>query len=108
MDKALVEQKLKDITDKIVKEYQPEKIVLFGSWAWGEPKRESDIDLFIVKESKERRIERERRIQRLLLGSRIPVDVLVYTPEEVARRLWIEDFFIRKIINQGKVLYSVV
>jgi len=108
MDKVLVEQKLKEITDKIVKEYQPEKIILFGSWAWGGPKRESDIDLFIIKESKERRIERERRIQRLLLGSRLPVDTLVYTPEEVERRLWIEDFFIKKIINQGKVLYSVV
>lgn len=108
MDKAFIEQKLKEITDKIVKEYQPEKIILFGSWAWGEPRRESDIDLFIVKESQERRIERERQIQRLLLGSKLPVDVLVYTPQEVQRRLWLEDFFIKRILDRGKILYSTV
>ncbi len=107
MDKAVVEEKLKEITEKIVKEFQPEKIILFGSWAWGEPKRGSDIDLFILKESQERRIERERQVQRILRGSRLPVDILVYTPEEVERRLWLEDFFIGKILSRGKILYSL-
>ena len=54
MDRVVFEQKLKEITDKIVKEYQPEKIILFGSWAWGEPHEWSDVDLFIIKRSEKR------------------------------------------------------
>lgn len=52
-------QKLKKVTEKIVKEYKPEKIILFGSHAWGKPSRDSDVDLFIVKNSKKRRSDRE-------------------------------------------------
>ena len=47
-----VQQKLKEITDKIVKEYKPEKIILFDSYAWGKPQEWSDIDLFVVKKQK--------------------------------------------------------
>lgn len=106
MEKEIIERKIKEISNKIAKEYKPEKIILFGSWAWGEPRQDSDIDLFIVKKSEERRIERERQVQRLLLGTRLPIDVLVYTPEEVEKRLWLEDFFIKKIFQRGKHLYA--
>lgn len=106
MEKEIIERQIKEISNKIAKEYKPEKIILFGSWAWGEPRKDSDIDLFIVKKSEERRIERERQVQRLLLGTRLPVDVLVYTPEEVEKRLWLEDFFIKKIFQHGRNLYA--
>lgn len=107
MEQEVIEQKLKEITEKIIKEFQPEKIILFGSRAWGNPKPDSDVDLFIVKESDERRIDRERAVQRILWGSRVPVDVLVYTPAEVKRRLWLEDFFIERIMKNGKTLYAI-
>ncbi len=99
-------KKLLSITKKIVKEYQPEKVILFGSYAWGTPHAESDIDLFLVKKSGERRIERERDVQRILWGSNMPIDTIVYTPQEVQKRLDVGDFFIEKIVRDGKILYA--
>ena len=107
MDKAVVEQKIKDIIDKIVKEYQPEKIILFGSWAWGSPGPDSDVDLFIVKRSQDTRPIRERKLQSLLFPREIPIDVLVYTPEEVEESVHKKrNLFIEDIVRNGKVLYT--
>lgn len=108
MTKKEQEQKIKEIVAKIVKEYKPEKIILFGSWAWGKPGPNSDVDLFVIKKSHEKRIEREMTIRKLFYKYRLktPVDVLVYTPKEVKKRLDFEDFFIEDIINNGKTLYE--
>lgn len=107
MEKEFFEQKLKEITDKIVKEYQPEKIILFGSWAWGEPTPDSDADLLVIKYSSKPRPQRENDLNEILFPRDIPLDALVYTPEEVEesinrnRNLFIED-----IVRNGKVLYE--
>lgn len=103
-----VGEKIQEVVNKITQEYKPEKIILFGSWAWGTPDRKSDIDLFIVKKSREPRIERERQVQRLLLGSQLPIDIIIYTPEEVKNRQNINDFFINRIFTKGKVLYPAL
>lgn len=107
VDRQAGEQKIQEIIQKIVQEYQPEKIILFGSWAWGHPGEDSDIDLLIVKKSEKRRIDREREVGSMLSGNCIPVDILVYTPEELEtsihqnRNLFIED-----IVHNGTMLYS--
>lgn len=106
MNKVIVEQKLPEITRKIVEGLKPEKIILFGSYAWGKPSPDSDVDLFIVKDTKKKRIERGVEVERILWKSGIPVDALVYTPKEVERRLSVEDNFIKNIFRKGKVLYS--
>ncbi len=106
VDRQEGEQKIQEIVQKIVQEYHPEKIILFGSWAWGTPGPSSDVDFFIIKESSERRIERERAVQTILFGTRFPADTMVYTPEEVARRLDVGDFFIQRIINKGRIVYT--
>lgn len=106
MDKSVIEEKLPEITLKIIKEFQPEKIILFGSFAWGKPGFNSDIDLLIVKKSEKSRIERGQEIERILWGSDMPIDALVYTPKEIKRRLELEDFFFQDIFEKGKVLYS--
>src|ERR1700738_3749325 len=97
---------LKDITRKLAHEFKPEKIILFGSWAWGTPTSESDVDLFIIKPSTEKRLEREKSVYRIIRKSAIPIDVLVYTPAEVKRRLSFEDPFVTQIVNKGRVLYA--
>lgn len=106
MTKTETYRKIEEITQKIVKEYQPEKIILFGSYAWGKPDEGSDVDLFIITKSRLRRIDRARQVYRIIYGSGIPIDVIVYTPKEVKRRLQLEDFFIEDIVEKGKILYS--
>ncbi len=99
-------KKIKDITNKIVKEFHPEKIILFGSYAWGKPHKDSDIDLFVIKDTKLPRRKRQINIRKLFLDFEMPADVLCYTNSEIRDRLKKNDFFVNKIINSGKVLYE--
>lgn len=100
------EEKIPEIKEKIVKEIKPEKIILFGSYAWGKPTKDSDVDLFVVQDSKDPRRERQTYLRRKLFGSGVPMDIIIYTPEEIESRLNLGDFFIKKILTQGKVLYE--
>jgi predicted nucleotidyltransferase len=98
---------IKKIVRKIKKEYQPEKILLFGSYAYGNPGKDSDIDLFIIKESNKRRIERfceVRRIVRDIMG--VSIQPVVFTRSEIEKRLQIGDDFIVEILKYGKVLHG--
>jgi len=107
MTKQQVEDNLQGIINKIVKEFEPEKIILFGSYAWGEPHEWSDVDLFIVKESNKSKIDRARDIRMALFGNGFPpMDLLVYTPQEVERRFSIGDSFINDIFTRGRILYA--
>lgn len=101
------QKEIKRITDRIVKRYKPEKIILFGSYAWGKPAEDSDVDLFIVKKSGKRRIDRGRELRKILFGNDFPaMDILIYTPKEVEKRLSMGDFFIKEILSKGKVFYD--
>ena len=107
MDKKVVERKLREVTEKIVKEFQPEKIILFGSWAWGKPGPDSDADLLIVKRSSDPRPQRELELNALLSHREIPLDFMVYTPEELDQSInKNRNLFIEDILRNGKTLYS--
>ncbi|MBA2124509.1 hypothetical protein B9J78_06235 [bacterium Unc6] len=99
---------IKIMTEKIKQQYHPEKIILFGSYAWGNPDRHSDIDLLIVKKTKARHIDRSIKIRQILdkENGMFALDTIVYTPDEVKRRLKIGDDFIKKIVTKGVVLYG--
>ncbi len=101
----LKEKKIKKIVKIISKHYKPEKIILFGSFAWGKPNKDSDVDIFIIKNTKENRFKRQLKVRRLIKGE-IPADILVYTPKEVKKRIELGDFFIEEILKKGKVLYD--
>lgn len=106
MDRAEIEEKIRQIVEKIVKEYQPEKIILFGSCVWGEPGPDSDVDLFVVKDAVESRFNRERKVKEIIWGSDTPLDILVYTPEEVKTSINVNhNLFIEDIIRNGRVLF---
>lgn len=101
------DQKIKAITDKIVAEYQPEKIILFGSFAWGNPTRDSDVDLFIIKKSDRTMLQRTQDVYHIIFDIGVAVDVLVYTPEEVEKSInEYKNLFIEDIVRNGRVLYS--
>lgn len=103
-----VKKVIKTISSKIQEQYRPKKIILFGSYAWGKPNRHSDIDLFIIKETKARHIDRSVEIRRILdeENGMFALDPIVYTPKETRRRLRMGDPFIKKIMTKGEVLYG--
>lgn len=100
------QQDIQKITNKIAKKYKPEKIILFGSYAWGKPTKDSDVDFFIVKKTKKPRFNRQLEVRRLINGE-IAADILVYTPQETQKRIEMRDFFIKSILTKGKILYSL-
>ncbi len=99
--------KLKEITSRLIKIYNPEEIYLFGSYAWGTPGAHSDIDLFIVVENSD--LDRAERIRvglRALLDMNISVDILVYTKEEVEEKKNHPSTLTYKILTRGVKLYE--
>jgi len=97
---------IRNITQKIVQEFEPEKVMLFGSWARGDGRQDGDIDLLVVKETQARRIEREVELRKKLFGNNFPpLDLLVYMPSEIAKRIELRDFFIKDILEKGVTLY---
>jgi len=105
MDKALIEQKIKEVAAKIVREHKPEKVILFGSWAWGHPGPDSDVDLFVVKDVGNTR-ELARKIDGSIFPRPFPMDLIVYKPDQVKKRLDMGDFFITDILSKGIILYG--
>lgn len=102
-----VEQQLQPIVSKIVGSFRPKKIILFGSYAWGQPSKNSDVDLLIIKGgSKKNTREMAIELEQILSQRALPLDLLVYKPEQVEKRLSVNDSFMSKIINKGIVLYA--
>ena len=99
------QKEIKKIVRQIVKKYKPEKIILFGSFAYGRPKPSSDVDLLIIKKTKEKKIKRIKDVL-MQIKSNLPVEPLIYNPEEVQERLSLGDFFFQDIIKKGKVVYE--
>ena len=103
---ARIEKGLDDIKERLVRELNPQQIILFGSYAYGRPTADSDVDLLIVMDSNDRPVARAARVSKLLRPRPFPIDILVRTPEEIRYRLKIGDLFVREIFERGKVLYD--
>lgn len=102
------EQEIDRIVRRIVEGYRPLKVILFGSYAYGEPTDDSDLDLLIVKETAERFIDRWVAVRELIADPerRVPVAPIVVTPGELQRRLTRGDQFFQGIVARGKLLYA--
>lgn len=90
---------------RIVEEFHPQRVVLFGSYAAGQPTPDSDVDLLIITAVDKRP---EDKAVEILLKVRppFPVDLVVRTPEKVSERLAMGDDFMRDILEEGKILYE--
>lgn len=96
-----------EITKRIVDGYNPDKIILFGSYAYGNPAEGSDIDLFIVKDDNRRRIDRFCEVRKMLRDfTGISIEPIIFTNEELKKRLEIEDDFVLEIMSRGRFLYE--
>jgi predicted nucleotidyltransferase len=88
----------------IAREFRPQKIILFGSYAYGRPTPDSDVDMLVIlpyRRGSRPSLEIRRRI-----SAGFPVDILVRAPAEVARRLRQGDSFIKEVMSNGRVLYE--
>jgi predicted nucleotidyltransferase len=96
------------IVNTLIREYRPDRIILYGSQVYGIPNQVSDIDLLIIKDSQASPYQRVVQVRRLLRDPkrRVPVDLLVITPGELKERLEKGDQFLQTIISQGEVLYA--
>jgi len=104
--KVPVGKSLRPAIKKIVDELKPEKVILFGSFAYGTPNSNSDVDLLVIMNTRASHKDRSWAVSRLLLPRPFPVDILVKTPKEIEEDLKSGDFFIREILTSGKVLYE--
>ena len=105
--KKLDQNLLETATQRLVAEFQPEQVWLYGSHAWGNPHDDSDIDLLVVvSNSDETPIRRAQRAHRCLRGLRMPKDVLVETRMEVDRVKGSSTSLENIILNRGRRLYG--
>lgn len=81
------ETAIEGIVKKIVSAFNPVKIVLFGSYASGAPREDSDLDLLVIMESGEGPVKRTAAVSRLLRPRQFPIDIIVRTPKEVKHQL---------------------
>ena len=105
--KTVSQDLLDRATQRLVAEFQPEQVWLFGSHAWGTPHEDSDVDLMvIVPQSDERATRRMQRAHRCLSGLGFPKDVLVHTRAEVDRYKHLRASLFHQVLARGRRLYG--
>ena len=87
--------------DDIVRAFSPLRVILFGSYAYGTPTEDSDVDMFVVMEAQQQVSEMRKRLPR-----RIPLDLHVRCPQDIAYRVAHNDWFLREVFEKGDVLYD--
>jgi len=102
----LKEEEIQKLVDKIVNRIQPEKVIVFGSYAKGKATNKSDLDLFVIKDTQLPSSERDQEIRPFLSNLIINVDVHVYTSEEVEEYGTEEYSFVHSVMKTGKVMYE--
>ncbi|MBI1926964.1 nucleotidyltransferase domain-containing protein [Candidatus Poribacteria bacterium] len=103
----MINQKtIDEIRDIIVETYQPEKIILFGSYANGNPTEDSDLDLLVIKDSNLPRYKRGLKVRLALSRFHFAKDILFYTPEEINRWTNVPCSFVGTAMNQGETIYE--
>ena len=99
---------MSELVGRLAAQYAPDKVILFGSYAYGVPGPDSDIDLLIIKRTQAPFLERWRQVRRILSDPRrlLPIETLVLTPDELSDRLACGDRVLQGIIDRGEVLYA--
>jgi len=92
-------------SQQIAEKFQPERIILFGSYASGKPTEDSDVDLLVILPFEELPVQKAIAIRQQLKAP-FPLDLMARTPQQIQQRLEMGDFFIQDIMKNGRVLYE--
>lgn len=103
---APVSKTLPRAIKRIAETLNPEKIVLFGSYAYGNPTPDSDVDLLVVIKNHQNHRDNYLAVSHCLVPRPFAVDIVVRTPREIKLALARGDFFIQEITERGKTLYE--
>ncbi len=98
-------RKIHAFAKQVADEFKPDRIVLFGSYARGNPTDDSDVDLLVVMRHNKRNVEQSLDITRSV-DRTFPLDLIVKKPSEIERRLKQHDVFLTSILEEGKTLYE--
>jgi predicted nucleotidyltransferase len=101
------EAQIKEVVDKIAREFRPQKIILFGSYAEGKQTEHSDVDLLVVMPFEGTGINQSIEILKRV-DHKFVLDLLVRTPEVLKQRLEWHDFFLMEVMEKGRVMYESV
>src|ERR1700685_176602 len=96
---------IRAFSNAIAREFRPRKIVLFGSYAYGKPTEDSDVDVLVIMPFNRKRGRKSLEIRQRIQAD-FPLDLIVRTPEFIERRLQWGDCFIREILAKGDILYE--
>jgi len=99
-------KELPEITRRIMQTSNPEKIILFGSYARGEPKAESDLDILVIVSEKRHLRQESLKVRRSLRGLLVPVDIVIATSEQIRRLGNTAGLIYQSALREGKVLYE--
>jgi predicted nucleotidyltransferase len=104
--KRIPEKAIQDVVRQIVEKFHPQKIILFGSYARGKPRPESDVDLLVVMDTPLKETWQALMIDKSLERDLFGLDLIVRTPKNLKERVELGDSFLKEIVTQGKVLYE--
>lgn len=96
---------IEDVVNQIATRYHPQRITLFGSYAYGRPRAESDVDLLVIMDTPLSSVQQAVQILQSI-HYRFGLDLLIYTPQRLAQRLELGDPFLTEITNRGKLMYE--
>jgi len=99
-------EKINDVVVCIANKFNPERIILFGSYAAGMPGKDSDLDLLIIRDTALPMHERGNEIRLSLIGTKIPIDILVFTKSEFETEKQKKHSFLSSVLKNSKVLYE--
>ena len=105
MRERIPQEAIDDTVRQIVEQFHPKQVILFGSYAYGHPRPESDVDLLVVMDTPLKESKQALQIC-LTINYNFGLDLIVRTPATLAQRLAWGDFFLREIIKKGEVLYE--
>jgi len=94
------------VADRIAERFSPDKIILFGSYAYGEPKAWSDVDFLIIMDTPEGSLAQMLAISRALSPHPFGIDILVHSRETVEKKVAAHDLFLKEVMTKGKILYE--
>lgn len=98
-------ESIRALAGQIAAEFAPDKIILFGSYAYGTPNPESDVDLLVVMPFEGKGVQKSVEVLKRIKPA-FPLDLIIRTPRQIEERLRQNDYFLREIIEKGQVLYA--